>query len=59
MTAATKPGMYRKRYREAAERHRAEQNYRWLASVGGPVRLPQLLAARKAGPRSSVRDAQP
>lgn len=35
---------HRKRYHDAAVRERAEQNYLWLASLGGPMRLPRLLA---------------
>ncbi len=42
--ATTTPATHRKRYREGSGRQRAEQNYRWLASLGGPMRLPGLLA---------------
>jgi hypothetical protein len=34
--------VYLKHYRDDASRHRAEQNYRWLASLPGPLRLPRL-----------------
>jgi Phosphotransferase enzyme family len=34
--------VYLKHYSDDASRHRAEQNYRWLASLPGPLRLPQL-----------------
>ncbi len=34
--------MYLKHYRDDASRHRAEQNYRWLAGLPGPLRLPRL-----------------
>lgn len=43
--AATAPATHLKRYRDGARRQRAEQNYRWLASLDGPMRLPWLLAA--------------
>jgi ubiquinone/menaquinone biosynthesis C-methylase UbiE/aminoglycoside phosphotransferase (APT) family kinase protein len=42
---ATTPARHRKHYRDGARRERAEGNYRWLASLGGPMRLPRLLTA--------------
>ena len=42
MTAAV-PATHRKHYPDAASRRRAEGNYRWLASLGSPLRLPRLL----------------
>jgi Phosphotransferase enzyme family len=32
-----------KRYADSAARNRAHANYRWLAALGGPVRLPALV----------------
>jgi|CZLB01.1.fsa_nt_gi hypothetical protein len=46
MTAIAQPTAHLKHYRDRAARHRAERNYRWLASLGGPLRLPRLLATR-------------
>jgi Ser/Thr protein kinase RdoA (MazF antagonist) len=39
------PALHIKRYRDGAARRGAERNYRWLADLGGPLRLPQLLIA--------------
>jgi Ser/Thr protein kinase RdoA (MazF antagonist) len=39
------PTVYRKYYPDHAARCRAERNYRWLASLSGPFRLPRLLFA--------------
>ena len=43
--AATTAATHHKRYRDEAGRQQAEQNYRWLASLGAPLHLPRLLAA--------------
>ena len=40
--------LFVKRYPNISARRRAEANYRWLAQVPGPARLPELLSA--AGP---------
>jgi ubiquinone/menaquinone biosynthesis C-methylase UbiE len=42
---ASTPATHTKAYRDRAGRERAEQNYQWLSSLGGPMRLPRLLAA--------------
>jgi aminoglycoside phosphotransferase (APT) family kinase protein len=39
------PRMHLKRYPDGSARHRAEQNYRWLASLPSSFRLPRLLLA--------------
>jgi len=43
---AATPATHVKRYRDGASRQRAEQNYRWLTGLGGPMRLPRLLATQ-------------
>jgi hypothetical protein len=39
------PALHVKRYQDGAARRRAERNYRWLAGLGAPIRLPRLLVA--------------
>jgi SAM-dependent methyltransferase len=45
VSTGTASATHRKRYRDTASREQAEQNYRWLAALGAPLRLPPLLAA--------------
>jgi aminoglycoside phosphotransferase (APT) family kinase protein len=40
------PAVHMKHYRDDASRRQAEQNYQWLASLPGPLRLPRQLFSR-------------
>ncbi len=52
---------YLKRYRDHAARQRAEANYRWLAGLPGPLRLPRLRDHQRPGTgvRAHRRAARP